>query len=123
MWSSDLVTTLSYLMKWQIFCLVSKKNVRDEVYKPPYGAFVDLDIEQHGRTISLRTLIDQSVVESFGGGGRTCITARVYPEHAENNNSEVFVFNNGTGIVKVSRLEAWSLATAAVNVVHGGRIP
>ena len=59
-------------------------------------------------------------MESFGGGGRTCITARVYPEHAENKNSHVFVFNNGTGLVKVSKLEAWRLAMASVNVVHGG---
>ncbi|XBJ06065.1 hypothetical protein VPH35_024734 [Triticum aestivum] len=99
---------------------LTRSTGRDKVYKAPYGGFVDIDIEQHQRSISLRTLIDHSVVESFGGGGRTCITARVYPVHAENNNSHVFLFNNGTGIVKVSRLEAWTLATAAVNVVHGG---
>ncbi|XP_037480024.1 fructan 6-exohydrolase [Triticum dicoccoides] len=99
---------------------LTRSTGRDNMYKPSYGGFVDIDIEQQGRTISLRTLIDHSVVESFGGGGRTCITARVYPEHAENKNSHVFVFNNGTGLVKVSKLEAWRLAMASVNVVHGG---
>ncbi|KAF7012358.1 hypothetical protein CFC21_026556 [Triticum aestivum] len=99
---------------------MSRSTGRDNVYKPSYGGFVDIDIEQQGRSISLRTLIDHSVVESFGGGGRTCITARVYPEHAENRNSHVFVFNNGTGLVKVSKLEAWRLVMASVNIVHGG---
>ncbi|KAG8066592.1 hypothetical protein GUJ93_ZPchr0004g40442 [Zizania palustris] len=96
---------------------LTRSSTRAGVYKPPHGGFVDMDIEEHKR-ISLRTLIDHSVVESFGGGGRTCITARVYPEHAETgNDSHLYVFNNGTDAVKVSRLEAWELATATVNVV------
>jgi len=96
---------------------LSKSSTRDGVYKPPYGAFVDMDIEAHGGSISLRTLVDHSVVESYGGGGRTVITARVYPTHAENGNSHLYVFNNGTGTVKVTSLDAWELAKAEVNVV------
>jgi beta-fructofuranosidase len=64
--------------------------------------------------------IDHTVVESFGDGGRTCMTARVYPEHAATGSSRMYVFNNGTGAVKVSKLEAWELAMAAVN---GGSLP
>ncbi|KAF7005259.1 hypothetical protein CFC21_020393 [Triticum aestivum] len=64
--------------------------------------------------------IDHSVVECFGGLGRTCITARVYPKHVEKSDSHMYVFNNGTGVVKVSRLEAWRLATATINAVPGG---
>lgn len=66
--------------------------------------------------------IDHSVVESFGGGGRTCITARVYPEHAATSNSHLYVFNNGTGAVKILKLEAWELASATVNIGYGGFI-
>nr|AWT08287.1 putative cell wall invertase e [Secale cereale] len=101
---------------------LSKSSTRDGVYKPPYGAFVDMDIEAHGGIISLRTLVDHSVVESFGGGGRTCITARVYPDHVVNGNSHLYVFNNGTGAVKVSSLDAWEMATATVNVLPDGLI-
>ncbi|XP_044970693.1 beta-fructofuranosidase, insoluble isoenzyme 7-like [Hordeum vulgare subsp. vulgare] len=101
---------------------LSRSTTRAGVYKPPYGAFVDMDIEEHGRSISLRTLVDHSVVESFGGGGRTCITARVYPEHAQNGNGHLYVFNNGTGAVKVAKLEAYELATATVNVGDDGLI-
>jgi len=63
--------------------------------------------------------IDHSIVESFGGGGRTCMTARVYPEHAArgSSSSHLYVFNNGSDAVKVPKLEAWELATASVNVV------
>lgn len=59
------------------------------------------------------------MVESFGADGRMCITARVYPEHAETSNSHMFVFNNGSGTVEVSKLEAWELAAATVNSVGG----
>uniref|UniRef100_A0A0D9XBP2 beta-fructofuranosidase n=1 Tax=Leersia perrieri TaxID=77586 RepID=A0A0D9XBP2_9ORYZ len=93
-----------------------KSSTRAGVYKPPYGGFVDMDIEEH-KTISLRTLIDHSVMESFGGGGRACITARVYPEHVATSNSHMYVFNNGTDTVKVVKLDAWELATATVNVI------
>ncbi|KAL6844134.1 hypothetical protein ACP4OV_025807 [Aristida adscensionis] len=98
---------------------LTRSSTRAGVYKPPYGGFVDIDIEAH-KTIKLRTLIDHSVVESFGAGGRACITARVYPEHAATSNSHLFVFNNGTDAVRVSKLEAWEVAAAAVNVAGDG---
>uniref|UniRef100_A0ACD5UG02 Uncharacterized protein n=1 Tax=Avena sativa TaxID=4498 RepID=A0ACD5UG02_AVESA len=93
----------------------SKKllKYRTDVYKPPYGGFVDIDIQKE-RSISLRTLIDHSVVESYGGGGRAVITARVYPEHAETSNSRLFMFNNGTGVIKVPKLDAWELKAASI---------
>jgi len=100
---------------------LTKSSTRAGVYKPPYGGFVDIDIKEH-KTIKLRTLIDHSVVESYGAEGRACITARVYPEHAQTSNSHMFVFNNGTGTVKVTKLEAWELATATVNVGDEGFI-
>ena len=60
--------------------------------------------------------------EDGRGGGRACITARVYPEHAENGDSHLYVFNNGTGAVKVAKLDAYELATATVNVGDDGLI-
>ena len=56
--------------------------------------------------------IDHSIVESFGGEGRTCITARVYPELAINEEAHLYVFNNGTQSVKISRFDAWSMKKA-----------
>lgn len=53
--------------------------------------------------------IDHSIVESFGGEGRTCITSRVYPKLAINKEAHLYAFNNGTETVKISRLNGWSM--------------
>ncbi|VAH37240.1 unnamed protein product [Triticum turgidum subsp. durum] len=93
---------------------LTRSSRKEGINKPSYGAFLDVDVEKE-RSISLRTLIDHTVVESFGDGGRACMTARVYPEHAATGSSRLYAFNYGAGAVKVSKLEAWELATAAVN--------
>ena len=53
--------------------------------------------------------IDNSVVESFGAQGKTCISSRVYPTRAIYNNAHLFVFNNGTEPITVDSLDAWSM--------------
>lgn len=53
--------------------------------------------------------IDHSVVESFGAGGKTCITSRVYPTLAVYNKAHLYVFNNGTEAVTVESLNAWTM--------------
>ncbi|KAI4354646.1 hypothetical protein L6164_003493 [Bauhinia variegata] len=78
-----------------------------------YGAFLDMD-PLHEQ-LSLRTLIDHSVVESFGGEGRACITARVYPTLAVKEDAHLYAFNNGTANVIITRLSAWSINKAQIN--------
>ncbi|KAJ0664410.1 putative fructan beta-(2,1)-fructosidase [Helianthus annuus] len=58
----------------------SRSSIAQGVDKSTYGAFLDLD-PLHDK-ISLRSLVDHSIVESFGGEGLACITARVYPKLA-----------------------------------------
>ncbi|EPS65342.1 cell-wall invertase [Genlisea aurea] len=82
------------------------KNGTD-AYRPSFGGFVDVDLRE--KRVSLRSLIDHSVVESFGGGGKTVITSRVYPTMAVGNRARLFVFNNGTEPVRVDRLVGWSM--------------
>nr|CAB3485374.1 unnamed protein product [Digitaria exilis] len=95
---------------------LTRSSTKEGMQKQIYAGFVDVDVEKD-RSISLRTLIDHSVIESFGGGGRACITARVYPEHvATGASSHLYVFNDGPDAVTVSKLDAWELATASVNV-------
>ncbi|CAL5443818.1 unnamed protein product [Camellia sinensis] len=81
--------------------------------KSTYGAFVDVD--PVNEKLSLRTLIDHSVVESFGGEGKTCITARVYPTLAIDSGAHLYTFNNGTQNVTISRLSAWSMEKAQIS--------
>jgi len=49
------------------------------------------------------------VVESFGEGGKTCITSRVYPTLAVMENAHLHVFNVGTQTVIVDDLNAYSM--------------
>ncbi|WOL02304.1 cell wall invertase [Canna indica] len=92
----------------------TRSSMRPKVYKPTFAGFVDVDIAKTGK-ISLRSLIDHSVVESFGAGGKTCITSRVYPSLALGKNAHLFVFNNGLANVKVSTLKAWEIRKPLMN--------
>ncbi|KAJ4783913.1 hypothetical protein LUZ62_035159 [Rhynchospora pubera] len=104
-----------------LFVLTSDNDLEDSsrregVYKPAYGALVSVDISKD-KKISLRTLIDHSVVESFAGSGRTCMTLRVYPKHVLTGQaSGMYVFNHGFLDVKINELNAWEMENARVNV-------
>ncbi|KAL0426558.1 UNVERIFIED_CONTAM: Beta-fructofuranosidase, insoluble isoenzyme 1 [Sesamum latifolium] len=76
-------------------------------YRPSFAGFVDVDLTE--KKLSLRSLIDNSVVESFGARGKTCISSRVYPTLAVYNNAHLYAFNNGTQTVKIDSLNAWSM--------------
>ncbi|XP_073009340.1 beta-fructofuranosidase, insoluble isoenzyme 3-like isoform X1 [Typha latifolia] len=85
-----------------------------KLFKPTFAGFVDLDIKKT-KKIYLRSLIDNSVVESFGEKGKTCITSRVYPTLSIGSNAHLYVFNNGEEDIKVSNLEAWEMRKADMN--------
>ncbi|XP_028756293.1 beta-fructofuranosidase, cell wall isozyme-like [Neltuma alba] len=78
-----------------------------------YGTF--LDVDPYTENLSLRSLIDHSVVESFGGEGKAVITARVYPTLAINDEAQIYAFNYGAADVKITRLNAWSMKKAQIN--------
>ncbi|WRX24091.1 Glycosyl hydrolase family 32 [Theobroma cacao] len=78
----------------------SRSTFREGPDKTTYGAFIDIDP------------IDHSVVESFSEKGRACMTARVYPALAVDSQAHLYVCNNGTVDVTISRLDAWSMKKA-----------
>lgn len=78
-----------------------------DAYRPSFAGFVNVDLSE--KKVSLRSLIDNSVVESFGARGKTCITSRVYPTLAVQGKAHLYAFNNGTESVKIERLNAWSM--------------
>ncbi|KAJ9129014.1 hypothetical protein P3X46_034229 [Hevea brasiliensis] len=91
----------------------SRSSLNPDNDKTTYGAFVDVDpVHEH---LSLRSLIDHSVVESFGGQGKSCMTARVYPILAINEDAHLHAFNNGSKSVTITRLSAWSMKKANIN--------
>ncbi|KAJ8534043.1 hypothetical protein K7X08_007367 [Anisodus acutangulus] len=83
------------------------------MYKPSFAGYVNVDLAK--KRMSLRSLIDHSVVESFGDGGKTCITSRVYPTLATYDNAHLFAFNNGTEAIKIKTLKAWSMGKPKMN--------
>ncbi|XP_011623827.2 beta-fructofuranosidase, insoluble isoenzyme 1 isoform X1 [Amborella trichopoda] len=87
-----------------------RSSLGKELDKTPYGGFVDVDLAD-GK-IFLRTLVDHSIVESFGGGGRTCITARVYPELAIGEDAHLYAFNYGSVAINISKISAWNMGSA-----------
>ncbi|KAG7631147.1 Concanavalin A-like lectin/glucanase domain superfamily [Arabidopsis suecica] len=90
----------------------SRSSLKEDNDKTTYGAFVDINPHQ---PLSLRALIDHSVVESFGGKGRACITSRVYPKLAIGKSSHLFAFNYGYQSVDVLNLNAWSMNSAQIS--------
>ncbi|KAK7378810.1 hypothetical protein VNO80_04258 [Phaseolus coccineus] len=88
-------------------------SLKSKLYKPAFAGFVDSDLTTD-KKISLRSLIDHSVVESFGEGGKTNILSRVYPQLAVTNQAHLFVFNNGTEPITVENLKAWNMKSADI---------
>ncbi|KAK6139955.1 hypothetical protein DH2020_026331 [Rehmannia glutinosa] len=80
----------------------------NNAYRPSFAGFVNVDLKE--KKLSLRSLIDNSVVESFGEGGKTCITSRVYPTLAIYGNAHLYAFNNGTETVHIESLKAWTMS-------------
>uniref|UniRef100_A0A8I7B349 Glycosyl hydrolase family 32 C-terminal domain-containing protein n=1 Tax=Hordeum vulgare subsp. vulgare TaxID=112509 RepID=A0A8I7B349_HORVV len=96
-----------------------RSSLRPGLEKPAYGGFFEFDLAKE-RKVSLRTLIDRSAAESFGGGGRVCITSRVYPAVlADVGRAHIYAFNNGSATVRVPQLRAWTMRKAQVNVEKG----
>ncbi|KAI3522409.1 hypothetical protein L1887_00155 [Cichorium endivia] len=91
----------------------SRSSLREGIDKTTYGAFIY--INRKDEMISLRSLVDNSVIESFGAEGRACITARVYPKFSVHTEAHVYAFNNGSLDVVIPRLDAWSMKKAKGN--------
>ncbi|GJU78359.1 AChain A, fructan 1-exohydrolase Iia, partial [Tanacetum coccineum] len=89
---------------------LSRSTVRSNIDTTSFGAFVDIDPQYN--EISLRNLIDHSIIESFGAEGKTCITSRIYPKFVNNEDAHLYAFNNGTQSVKISQMSAWSMKNA-----------
>ncbi|KAF5177096.1 Acid beta-fructofuranosidase, partial [Thalictrum thalictroides] len=83
-----------------------------DVGKDIYGGIVPvLDNEK----LSVRILVDHSIVEAFAQGGRTCITSRVYPTEAIAGATRVFLFNNATGAgVTATSVKIWEMNSASM---------
>jgi len=71
----------------------SRSSSANDIVKRVVGSAVPV---LGGETLSLRVLVDHSIVESFAQGGRSTATSRVYPTEAIYANAGVYLFNNAT---------------------------
>ncbi|CAJ1958613.1 unnamed protein product [Sphenostylis stenocarpa] len=94
------------------FCVDERRSSKaSDVAKPIYGGKVPI---LSGEKLSMRVLVDHSIIESFAQGGRTVITSRVYPTEAIYGAARLFLFNNATDInIKIS-LKIWQLNSAFI---------
>lgn len=93
----------------------SRSSVASDVNKQIYGSFVPV---LEGEKLSVRILVDHSIVESFAQGGRTCITSRVYPTRAIYGAARIFAFNNATEATVTTSLKIWEMNSAFIRPFH-----
>ncbi|KAH9612981.1 hypothetical protein KSS87_009449 [Heliosperma pusillum] len=89
----------------------SRSSKANGVDKQIYGGPVPVLKDEK---YSMRLLVDHSIVEAFGQGGRTCISSRVYPTKAINGKARVFVFNNATDSSVTASIKVWKLDSADI---------
>ncbi|KAK7401441.1 hypothetical protein VNO78_12928 [Psophocarpus tetragonolobus] len=94
------------------FCVdQTRSSQASDVAKPIYGSKVPVLSDEK---LSMRVLVDHSIIESFAQGGRTVISGRVYPTKAIYGAARLFLFNNATNInIKVT-LKIWQLNSAFI---------
>lgn len=95
----------------------SLSSLRTEVDKTTYGSYVT--VHESDTALTLRVLVDHSIVESFAQGGRTVFTSRVYPDKALGSAAKVFLFNNGSQSVTVKSVSSWDMASIDITFWSG----
>ncbi|KAI3458286.1 hypothetical protein Pfo_014949 [Paulownia fortunei] len=94
------------------FCTDELRSSKaSDVDKIVYGSKVPV---LHGEKLSIRSLVDHSIVESFAQGGRTVITSRIYPTKAIDGAARVFLFNNATGASVTASVKIWKMKSADI---------
>lgn len=94
------------------FCVDETRSSKaPDVAKPIYGSKVRVLSDEK---LSMRVLVDHSIIESFAQEGRTVISSRVYPTEAIYGAARLFLFNNATGINIKATLKIWQLNSAFI---------
>ncbi|KAL9249363.1 Acid beta-fructofuranosidase-like protein [Drosera capensis] len=92
------------------FCTdLSMSSTSEDVRKEIRGSTVPV---LEGEKLSVRVLVDHSIIEAFAQGGRTCITSRVYPRKAINGDAKLFIFNNATNATITASINTWQMSPA-----------
>ncbi|KAG0610875.1 hypothetical protein M758_7G098700 [Ceratodon purpureus] len=106
-----------YHNKWTTkFCSdQTRSSLWPDVDTTVYGSFVEVLPSED--FLSLRVLVDGSIVESFAQGGRVVITSRVYPTIAADQNARLYLFNNATTAINVRSIDAWQMSSVPLRTI------
>ncbi|XP_058180673.1 acid beta-fructofuranosidase-like [Rhododendron vialii] len=97
----------------------SRSSEATDVLKSISGSRVKV---LEGEKLTMRILVDHSIVEGFAQGGRTCITSRVYPTKAIYEDARIFLFNNCTEAKITASLKIWQMESAhSLSAANGRR--
>lgn len=88
-----------------------RSSVANDVRKEITGSYIPVLKDEK---LSVRILVDHSIVESFAQGGRTTITNRIYPTKAIYGAARLFVFNNATETSVTASIKVWQLNSAFI---------
>ncbi|CAK9880617.1 unnamed protein product [Sphagnum jensenii] len=93
----------------------SRSSLLKDIDTTVYGSHVKvLPTEDF---LSVRVLVDRSIVESFVQGGRMAITSRVYPRVAVDNLANLYLFNNGTTPVTVRSVDVYQMTHVVMHPI------
>ena len=79
------------------------------IVKDIYGSDVPV---LNNEKLSMRALVDHSIIEAFAQGGRTYITSWVYPTKAIYRDAKLYLFNNATAASVTASVKTWQMSTA-----------
>ncbi|XP_024517828.1 beta-fructofuranosidase, soluble isoenzyme I [Selaginella moellendorffii] len=85
---------------------IRRSSLQPNVTKTAYGGFVNVTSTE--QQLTMRVIVDHSIIETFFQGGRTCITSRVYPT---SGSPRLFLFNNGSAPIGAS-IALWGMKNA-----------
>ncbi|KAF7815872.1 Acid beta-fructofuranosidase [Senna tora] len=89
----------------------SRSSLAADVHKQIFGNIVPVLKDEK---LSVRILVDHSIVESFAQGGRTVVTSRVYPTRAIYGATRLFLFNNATEAIVTASVKVWQMNSAFI---------
>ncbi|KAJ7516157.1 hypothetical protein O6H91_22G045200 [Diphasiastrum complanatum] len=88
----------------------SRSSLAKGVDRTVYGTAINKPLTED--FLSLRVIVDHSIVETFVQQGRACITSRVYPTIAIDRDAHVLLFNNGSESITMQTLQVWQMSSA-----------
>ncbi|KAJ7516168.1 hypothetical protein O6H91_22G045500 [Diphasiastrum complanatum] len=88
----------------------SRSSLAKGIDRTVYGTSINIAPTEN--FLSLRLIVDHSIVETFVQQGIACITSRVYPTLAVERDAHVLLFNNGSESIAMHTLEIWQMSNA-----------